>query len=96
LEYGNILYERGDYSQAKEILSDFYKISIDNKKIISKVILGLWKIYAINILTDNWGELIVNFNSIRNVIQNLKSNLDEELKKTNTDSVTIKKFINYF
>ncbi len=87
MEYGNILYERGDYSQAKEILCDFYKISHDNKKNISKVILALWKIYAINILNDNWEELIINFNSLRNVIQNLKLNLDEEIKKTNSDSV---------
>ena len=87
LEYSNILYETGRYAESKMILSDLFRINKDNKKNLPKTILALWKIFSINILTDNWIEILSNFENIQKTISNLKINLEEEFKKVNIDAV---------
>ena len=87
LEYSKILYEKGNYSESKTLLSDFFRFSFENKKNLSRTILALWTILSINILDNNWTEIFSNFNHIKVLIELLKNNLEEEFKKINTESV---------
>lgn len=87
LEYANVLYETGKYEDSKTILADLFRMSMDNKKNLSKVILALWKLYAMNILSGNWNETLNTFDQIKNVISTLRNSLEDEFKKSNNDSV---------
>jgi len=89
LEYSKILYEKGNYSESKTLLSDFFRFSFENKKNLSRTILALWTILSINILDNNWTEIFSNFSHIKVLIELLKNNLEEEFKKTNTESVKL-------
>lgn len=53
--------------------------------------MALWKLFSMDVLVGNWNESITNFNEIQSAIEALKINLEEEFKKTSSDSV--KKFI---
>jgi translation initiation factor 3 subunit E len=86
LKYGKLLYELGKYSDAKLILSDYYKIGLDSKKNLSKVILAIWIVLAINILTNNWNEVLENIEQLKLTIEHLKESLEEDFKKANLDS----------
>jgi hypothetical protein len=87
LEYSKILYEKGNYSESKTILSDFFRFSFENKKNLSRTILALWTILSINILDNNWTEIFSTFNHIKILIELLKNNLEEEFKKIHAESV---------
>jgi hypothetical protein len=91
LEYSKILYEKGNYSEAKTILSDFFRFSFDNKKNLSKIILALWTILSINIQEESWPEIFSTFNHMKLSIELLKNNLEEEFKKVNSETVIILK-----
>lgn len=87
LEYGKLAYDNGRYEEAKLILRDFYRMSIQNKKNAAKVILALWLIYSINFITGNWNDLFTTFVELKSCIDLLKDNLEEEFKKINVESV---------
>ena len=86
MEYSKILYEKGNYSESKTILTDFFRFSFENKKNLSKLILALSTILSINILENNWSEIFSTFNHIKNSIDLLKNNI-EEFKKIHAESV---------
>jgi len=90
LEYSKILYEKGNYTESKTILSDFFRFSFENKKNLSKTILALWTILSINILDNNWNEIFSTFDHIKTSVDLLKNNLEEEFRKINTESVKFK------
>lgn len=69
------------------ILLDLFQISKNNKKNYIKIILALWKVLAINIITDNFKETIYIFQEIFKTILTLKTDLIEEFKKINFDTV---------
>ncbi len=87
LEYGKLVYESGRYEEARIILFEFYKISYVNRKNMSKAILGLWLVLAIDYITNNWERTIDTLNLIKDSIENFKNNLEEEFRKINFESV---------
>lgn len=89
LEFSKILYEQGKYTESKELFSDFSKVYQGNKKNISKVILALWMIYSISIIQNNNSDAISTFILIKQTINILKTNFEEEFKNINFDSVKI-------
>ena len=89
LEYGRLIYESGRYEEARVILFEFFKISFQNKKNLSKAILGLWLVLAIDFIKNDWEKIISTFNLIRDSIEEFKNTLDEEFKKINFESVIV-------
>ena len=87
LEYANVLYENGRYAESKDVLSEIYKIYYDNKKNLSKVILALWKLFAINILLNDTQGALATFSQIQSHIALLKTSLEEEFRQHNIESV---------
>jgi hypothetical protein len=69
------------------ILSELLKISLENKKNLSKAILALWKLFSMNILLGEWKETFSTFNQIQVAVDALRQNLEEEFKKLTADSV---------
>jgi hypothetical protein len=87
LEYAKILYETGRYSEAKFILVNFLNVIGDNKKHLSKLIMSAWTILCVDFLNGDFSEAKKNFDKINVLVDELKASYDEELKKTNNDSV---------
>jgi hypothetical protein len=87
LEYSKILYDSGRYSEAKTILSDFCKVSVGNRKNLSRAILAFWTILSINIIEENWEEILTTFSSIKTAIEYLRVSLEEDMKKLNAETV---------
>ena len=87
LEYGRLVYETGRYEEARVILMEFYKISFQNRKNLSKALLGLWLVLAIDIVINDWEKIIATFKTIEQSIELFKKNLDEDFRKINFESV---------
>jgi hypothetical protein len=87
LEYGRLIYETGRYDEARIILMEFFKISYNNRKNLNKALLGIWLVFAIDILEKNWERSLKTFNLIKDSIENLKLSLEEDFKKINFESV---------
>lgn len=87
LEYAKVLYETGRYSEAKFILVNFVNVIGDNKKHLSKLIMSQWTILCVDFLKGEFIEAKKNFEKVNFLVEELKSSYDEELKKTNNDSV---------
>jgi hypothetical protein len=87
LEYGRLIYESGRYEEARIVLFEFFKISHQNKKNLSKALLGLWLVLAIDFINNDWGKIISTFNLIKDSIEEFKNTLDEDFKKINFESV---------
>lgn len=93
LEYGKLLYDTGRYSEAREIFENFIKIVGDNKKYTSKLILSLWKIICVDFIQEDYSKIKDNFELYIKLVNELKSQNEEELKKTYIDPVRI--FLNF-
>ena len=87
LEYGKILYETGRYTEAKFILVNFLNVIGDNKKHLSKLIMSQWTVLCVDFLNGEFSEAKKNFEKVNVLVDELKASYDEELKKTNSDSV---------
>jgi hypothetical protein len=87
LEYGRLIYETGRYEEARIILLEFFKISFHNKKNLSKALLGLWLVLAIDFIGNNWDRTIATFNLIKDSIEDFKNILEDDFKKINFESV---------
>jgi hypothetical protein len=87
LEYGRLVYESGRYEEARVILMEFYKISFKNRKNLSKALLGLWLVLAIDIVRNDWEKIISSFITIKESIELFKNTLDDEFRKINFESV---------
>ncbi len=92
LEYAKILYETGRYIETKFILKNFLNIIGDNKKHLAKLILSQWSILCVDFLNGDFSEAKKNFEKINLLVDELKSNYDEELKKINSESVKLIKY----
>jgi hypothetical protein len=86
LEYAKILYDTGRYEDSKQILSGFIKLSGENKKNLSKIILALCMAFNCNVMLANKQEVYPTFSQTRRAVDHLKENLDEEFKKLNFES----------
>lgn len=97
LEYGKMLYDTGRYLEAKEIFENFIKITGDSKKFNGKLILSLWKVICVNFMVNDFSNMKANFELYVKLIDELKMQNEEELKKTYIDPVRIFiKFLNFF
>ena len=81
------MYDSGRYEEARVLLTEFYKISFQNKKNLSKALLGLWNVFSIDIMSSDWEIIIGTFNQIKQSIELLKDILEEEFRKINFESV---------
>jgi len=94
LEYGKILYDTGRYLEAKNIFKNFIKITGDSKKYISKLILSLWKIICVDFIVNDFSQMKNNFELFIKLVDELKNQNEDELKKVYIDPVRKKyKFI---
>lgn len=89
LEFTRLLYEQGKYDDAKRILTDYYKITKENKKNTDKLILALWILFSIEIILGKIEDIIYTFDIIKNSIEEVKENLEEQFKKINIESETV-------
>jgi len=88
LQYCKKLFNNNSYDKAKNILKAFYEFNKEINKNHSKNIYSLYLIFLINIITKQDSNIIEkNFIKILNELDNLKIIFDEELKKSNFDSV---------
>ena len=96
LEYGKILYDTGRYLEAKNVFQNFIKITGDSKKYISKLILSLWKVICVDFIVEDLTHTKVNFELFIKLVDELKTQNEDELKKTNIDPVRLFLFSIYF
>jgi hypothetical protein len=87
LDYGKILYETGRYLEAKKIFKNFIKITSEGKKHISKLILCLWKIICVDFIVNDFSETKINFELFIKLVDELKTQNEDELKKNYIDPV---------
>lgn len=88
LEYARLLYSTGRYEEASSLLLGFLKLVPQNEKNLSKITLALSMLLSINVLVKNFSGIKENILAIKGYIEKLKEAVDEEIKKTNFESVT--------
>lgn len=89
LEYCDLLYKSGKFNEVHDILSDFFKISMEDPKKYSKAILAQLMLICVNILSKNWNEIPNNVLAIFSSLRLMKDIMDSEYKNINFELVNI-------